>query len=147
MAAIFFFSAQPDLNSGLGTFDLIGRKLIHVAQNALLAFLWWRALRTRMPNRSAALAALLITSAYAAADELHQTFVHGRHGSPVDWAIDTAGAPPPGPKPARRGERRAARRWCSNAPPSNPPPPASCSAPRAWAPRRSRRPRCSRPAP
>jgi VanZ family protein len=110
MAAIFFFSAQPDLNSGLGTVDLIGRKLIHFAQNALLALLWWRALRTRMPNRSAALAALLITSAYAATDELHQTFVHGRHGSPVDWAIDTAGAALASLKLARRSERSEARR-------------------------------------
>jgi VanZ family protein len=92
MGSIFFFSAQPDLNTGLGLIDLIGRKLIHFGQNALLVFLWWRALSTRMPGRAAALTALLITSAYAATDEFHQTFVHGRHGSPVDWAIDTAGA-------------------------------------------------------
>ena len=25
-------------------------------------------------------------------DELHQTFVDGRHGNPVDWLIDSAGA-------------------------------------------------------
>jgi VanZ family protein len=25
-------------------------------------------------------------------DEYHQTFVEGRHGSPIDWAIDSAGA-------------------------------------------------------
>jgi VanZ family protein len=110
MAAIFFFSAQPDLNSGLGTVDLVGRKLIHFAQNALLAFLWWRVLRTRMPNRTAALIALLITSAYAATDELHQTFVHGRHGSPVDWAIDTAGAALACATLAKRGEPSEARR-------------------------------------
>jgi VanZ family protein len=110
MAAIFFFSAQPDLNSGLGTIDLVGRKLIHLAQNALLAFLWWRALRTRMPGRSAALVALLITSAYAATDEFHQTFVHGRHGSPLDWAIDTAGAALASVKLARQAEPSEARR-------------------------------------
>jgi VanZ family protein len=108
MASIFFFSAQPDLNSGLGTIDLVGRKLIHFAQNALLAYLWWRALRTRMSVRGAALAALLITSAYAATDEFHQTFVHGRHGSPVDWAIDTAGA-------ALASARLAGRREASEA--------------------------------
>ncbi len=104
MASIFFFSAQPDLNSGLGTIDLVGRKLIHFAQNALLAYLWWRALRTRMSVRGAALAALVITSAYAATDELHQTFVHGRHGTPVDWAIDTAGAALASARLARRRE-------------------------------------------
>jgi VanZ family protein len=110
MASIFFFSAQPDLNSGLGTIDLVGRKIIHFAQNALLAFLWWRVLRTRMTVRAAALGALLITSAYAATDEFHQTFVHGRHGSPVDWAIDTAGAALACARLARRPEAREARR-------------------------------------
>ena len=92
MGSIFFFSAQPDLDSGLGTIDLIGRKLIHFAEYALLTFLWWRVLRVRMPTRTAAIAAFLIATAYAATDELHQSFVEGRNGSPVDWAIDTAGA-------------------------------------------------------
>ena len=109
MASIFFFSAQPDLNSGLGTIDLVGRKIIHFAQNALLAFLWWRVLRIRMTVRAAALGALLITSAYAATDEFHQTFVHGRHGSPIDWAIDTAGAALACSRLARRPEAREAR--------------------------------------
>jgi VanZ family protein len=92
MAVIFVLSAQPSLNSGLGVVDLIGRKVVHFGIYALLAFLWWRALRTRMTDRSAAFVALAIASAYAATDELHQTLVHGRHGTPVDWAIDTAGA-------------------------------------------------------
>jgi VanZ family protein len=109
MGAIFFFSAQPDLNSGLGTIDLIGRKLIHFAQNALLAFLWWRVLRGHMTNRTAALVALLVTSAYAATDEFHQTFVQGRHGSPVDWLIDTAGAALASARLAKRGEPSEAR--------------------------------------
>ena len=92
MAVIFFFSAQPDLNSGLGLADTILRKLVHFAEYGLLAFLWARALRTRMDARRAALFALLVTSLYAATDELHQTFVSGRAGTPLDWAIDTAGA-------------------------------------------------------
>jgi VanZ family protein len=92
MAAIFFFSAQPDLNSGLGAIDLVGRKLIHFCQYALLGFLWWRAFEGRLGSRRAALAAFLVTVAYAATDEYHQTFVEGRHGSPLDWLIDSAGA-------------------------------------------------------
>ena len=92
MAVIFLLSAQPNLNSGLGTADIIGRKLVHFAEFGLLAFLWARALRTRMELRRAALVALVLTSLYAAADEYHQTFVKGRRGHPVDWAIDTAGA-------------------------------------------------------
>ena len=39
-----------------------------------------------------ALVAFLVTSAYAATDEFHQTFVEGRHGKVFDWLIDSAGA-------------------------------------------------------
>ena len=86
MALIFFFSAQPDLNSGLGVWDTVGRKLIHAGTYGVLWFLWWRALGYR-----AVLAAVVITLLYAASDEWHQTFVEGRHGSPLDVAIDAAG--------------------------------------------------------
>ena len=92
MAVIFALSAQPDLNSGLGTIDLIGRKVIHATEYGLLCFLWWRALRTVIsPTRAIALA-FLIAVTYSATDEFHQRFVHGRHGTPVDVAIDAFGA-------------------------------------------------------
>jgi VanZ family protein len=86
MALIFAFSAQPDLSTGLGTWDLILRKLAHMAEYGLLWFLWHRALGLRRP-----LAAAAITLAYAASDELHQTFVEGRNGSPLDVLIDALG--------------------------------------------------------
>jgi VanZ family protein len=92
MGLIFFFSAQPSLDSGLGWIDTVGRKLLHFGEYALLSFLWWRLLRTGMPPRRAALLAFALASLYAASDELHQSFVDGRHGTPVDWAIDSAGA-------------------------------------------------------
>ena len=92
MGVIFFVSAQPSLDSGLGIIDLIGRKLIHVAEYALLCFLWWRALVTVTSPGRAALFAFLLASGYAVTDEYHQTFIEGRHGSPLDWAIDSAGA-------------------------------------------------------
>jgi VanZ family protein len=92
MGLIYLFSAQPSLDSGLGWIDTVGRKLTHFGEYALLCFLWWRFLRTAMADRRAALVALLISSLYAATDELHQSFVEGRHGTPVDWVIDTAGA-------------------------------------------------------
>ena len=92
MGVIFALSAQPSLDSGLGAIDLIGRKLIHFGEYALLCFLWWRALASVTTPRRAALLAFLIASAYAATDELHQTFVEGRHGNAVDWLIDSAGA-------------------------------------------------------
>jgi VanZ family protein len=92
MGLIFFLSAQPDLNSGLGVVDLIGRKLIHAGEYALLCFLLWRALREVMPARRAPLAALAIAVAYSCTDEIHQTFVQGRHGTPVDVLIDAVGS-------------------------------------------------------
>jgi VanZ family protein len=92
MGVIFALSAQPSLDSGLGVIDLIGRKLLHFTEYALLCFLWWRALATVTNPRRAALWAFLIASGYAVTDEFHQTFVEGRHGTPVDWLIDSAGA-------------------------------------------------------
>jgi VanZ family protein len=92
MAVIFVLSAQPDLDSGLGVVDLIGRKLIHAGEYALLCFLWWRALRTVAASGRAAVGALAITVGYAITDEFHQTFISGRSGSPVDVLIDSAGA-------------------------------------------------------
>jgi VanZ family protein len=86
MGLIFFFSAQPDLNSGLGVWDTIGRKIVHAAVYGALWFLWWRALGYGHPGPAIAIALL-----YAASDEYHQTFTAGRHGSPVDVAIDAAG--------------------------------------------------------
>ncbi len=86
MALIFFLSAQSDLSTGLGVWDLIGRKIVHATEYGVLFVLWWRALGYRNPVAAAA-----ITVGYAATDELHQTFVHGRHGTPVDVLIDAAG--------------------------------------------------------
>lgn len=91
MALIFFLSHQPDLSSGLGVWDLVGRKFVHAAIYAALCGLWWRALRTTVPAERALLAAAAISLAYAVSDEIHQTFIEGRHGSPVDIAIDAAG--------------------------------------------------------
>jgi VanZ family protein len=92
MVVIFGVSAQPGLNSGLGLVDLVGRKIIHFSEYALLCFLWWRALRSVTNERRAVVLAFVLASAYAITDEFHQSFVEGRHGTPVDWLIDSAGA-------------------------------------------------------
>lgn len=92
MGVIFFFSAQPDLNSGLGLADLIGRKIIHASEYALLTFLWWRAFVRTSFRRAAPLIGFSLAVGYAGTDEFHQTFIHGRHGSPVDVCIDAFGA-------------------------------------------------------
>jgi VanZ family protein len=82
---IFTLSSIPSLSTGLGTWDTVLRKCAHATEYAVLAALLLRALAN-------APAAWLLTVAYAATDEWHQTFVRGRHGSPVDVAIDAAGA-------------------------------------------------------
>jgi VanZ family protein len=84
MALIFVLSAQPDLNSGLGAWDFVLRKLAHMAEFGLLWWLWWHALGSRGW-------AVAITLAYAVSDEIHQTFVAGRAGSPRDVLIDATG--------------------------------------------------------
>jgi VanZ family protein len=89
MAAIFFFSAQSDLNSHLGLIDFIGRKLVHMASFGTLAYLWFWTLRGAVPRPM--LTAAVIAVLYAGSDEWHQTFVEGRHGTPVDVAIDSVG--------------------------------------------------------
>jgi VanZ family protein len=93
MGLIFFLSAQPDLSSGLGAWDVLLRKLAHATVYAVLVLLWWRALRdTAGPAPRPLMAAWLIAIAYSATDEWHQTFVAGRHGTPLDVLIDAGGA-------------------------------------------------------
>ena len=83
-AVIFAFSSVPDLGTGLGTWDLVLRKIAHACEFALLGALLLRALRDER-------AALAGGVAYAISDELHQLFVPGRVGSPIDVAIDSLG--------------------------------------------------------
>ncbi len=83
-AVIFAFSSVPSLGTDLGTWDTILRKLAHVAEYAILGALLGRAVRR--PGLALALGVL-----YAVSDEVHQVFVEGRHGSPLDVLIDTAG--------------------------------------------------------
>jgi len=81
---IFALSSIPSLGTGLGAWDTVLRKLAHVAEYATLGALLLRALGREAPALGAGVA-------YAASDELHQHFVRGRHGAPVDIAIDGAG--------------------------------------------------------
>lgn len=81
---IFALSSIPDLGTGLGVWDLVLRKVAHAAEYAVLGALVFRAARS-------APAAILLGSVYAVSDEVHQAFVAGRHGAPLDWLVDTAG--------------------------------------------------------
>jgi hypothetical protein len=83
-ALIFAFSAVPDLGTGLGGWDLVLRKLAHAAEYAVLG-----ALLVRATGRTGL--AIALGTLYAVSDEIHQTFVPGRLGSPIDVAIDAIG--------------------------------------------------------
>ena len=83
-ALIFAFSSVPDLGTGLGGWDLVLRKLAHAGEFAVLG-----ALLARATDR--AVVAFALGTLYAVSDELHQVFVPGRLGSPLDVAIDTVG--------------------------------------------------------
>jgi VanZ family protein len=83
-AVIFALSSIPHLGTGLGTWDTILRKGAHVTEYAILGLLLMRAIGRELP-------AFLIGVAYAVTDEIHQHFVTGRHASPIDVAIDSAG--------------------------------------------------------
>ncbi len=83
-AVIFAVSSIPSLDTGLGIWDLVLRKLAHLVEYGILGALLLRAVG-REP------VALAVGSAYAVTDEIHQVFVTGRTGSPFDWLIDTIG--------------------------------------------------------
>jgi VanZ family protein len=81
---IFALSSVSGLSTDLGVWDTVLRKCAHVVEYAILGAFLQRAL-WREPL------AVLIGSAYAVTDELHQSFVSGRQGSPLDWVIDAVG--------------------------------------------------------
>ena len=83
-AVIFAFSSVPSLSSGLGTWDLILRKIAHLSEYAVLGTLLLRAIQ-----RPAV--AILAGGLYAVTDEIHQHFVRGRHAAWYDVVIDTIG--------------------------------------------------------
>lgn len=93
MGVIFYLSAQPNLDSGLGLLDTILRKGVHMLEFGLLAALWYRALAGGLPLRrpAALLVAAMIAIAYAVTDELHQGSVGGRTSSPFDVGFDSLG--------------------------------------------------------
>jgi VanZ family protein len=83
-ALIFALSSIPHLGTGLGAWDTVLRKGAHVTEYAIFGLLLLRAVGREVP-------AFLLGVGYAITDEVHQHFVSGRHASPIDVAIDSAG--------------------------------------------------------
>jgi VanZ family protein len=88
MGVIFIFSAQPG-GEQLEWWEVVIRKVGHFGIYALLATAWFWTLAGRIERPFAWAGG--ISFAYACSDEFHQTFVAGRHGTPVDVLIDAAG--------------------------------------------------------
>ena len=102
---IFALSSVPDLGTGLGTWDLVLRKLAHTGEYAILGALLLRAL-----GHAHVAAAFVLGVLYAASDEFHQSFVEGRRGSPLDVVIDAVGVALGVAAWRRWGPRRRERR-------------------------------------
>jgi VanZ family protein len=90
---------MPDISeASLNRAVFTVRKIAHVAEYAVLAFLLWRAWRKpvkRDPRSwrwSEAAFALSVATLYSASDEIHQAFVPTRQGRTADVLIDSAGA-------------------------------------------------------
>ncbi len=92
MVVIFYFSSIPnlELTGNLSTYDLILRKLAHITEYTILAFLWWFSL-PKKDNRTRAIFAITISVLYAFSDELHQHYVYSRDGKILDVLTDSVG--------------------------------------------------------
>jgi VanZ family protein len=89
---IFALSATPNLRfAQAADLDFVVRKAGHMFVFGVLAVLIWRALASSAVRR-AMVWSWVLTVAYAASDEFHQSFTAGRHPSPVDVGIDSVGA-------------------------------------------------------
>jgi len=89
---LFFLSAQsslPAIAPTVPNFD----KVEHFGVYGLLGILVFDAVRRSsvLVLPKAALVAILITSAYGASDEFHQSFVPNRSCDVWDWTADTFG--------------------------------------------------------
>jgi VanZ family protein len=88
---------KPDLSAeAIAHIQFFVRKGAHVTEYALLAALFWRAVRygtdLRMKMSILSGAVLLACAALAASDEFHQSFVGSRTSSTGDVMIDVCGA-------------------------------------------------------
>ena len=100
---IFLFSSWETPPSPQDTLlNFLLKKTAHLIEYAILYYLAFRAANTegshpserKDANLSSAryILPLIFTLLYAVSDEIHQSFVSGRHGQTADVLIDSAGA-------------------------------------------------------
>jgi VanZ family protein len=91
MLLIFYLSSQPEPLPALT--ERVWDKAIHFPEYLVLCALLLRALRGEgLSIARAALLGLVLTSAYGASDEFHQSFVPKRTADVFDWLADSTGA-------------------------------------------------------
>jgi len=91
MSAIFYFSSQSQPMPQLT--EHVWDKLLHTIEYTGLAVLVFRAVSGEgLGKWSAAVATIVLVSAYGAYDEWHQMFVPMRSSDIYDWLTDTLAA-------------------------------------------------------
>jgi len=91
---IYYLSSQSVLPSlMLSSWDFVFKKSAHIIVYAILYLLLFHAFRQTVPLKGSAvwLVPLAFAIAYAAFDEVHQSYVSGRHGALKDVGFDTLG--------------------------------------------------------
>lgn len=93
MGVIFYFSALP--GNGVVGFDLLvflERKGAHVSEYFILTLLMLETLKDKLKNTKQLLfGGGVLSLAYAASDEFHQSFIFGRTSKWSDVGIDAIG--------------------------------------------------------
>lgn len=93
LAVIYWFSDQPYLKSELKPlWDLILRKIAHMAEYFVLTYLIFKAINNyKLKFKVVLIISLILILIAAVLDEFHQSLVAGRSASVIDVVIDGLG--------------------------------------------------------
>ncbi|MFW5885267.1 MAG: VanZ family protein [Patescibacteria group bacterium] len=94
MGIIFYLSSIPGLKTGAAVhWEIIFRKIAHLTEYAILAFLFWRIFyyHLKIKNVVSYSVSFFLALIYAAGDETHQFFVKDRSGRWEDVVLDSIG--------------------------------------------------------